>query len=198
MSLLAKALARRQPQPAPAAIEGGFIADTRLWWRRAFTLLALLALALASWLSLSALEPVLTAPKAITPKAAPAPSNDSTAPMVRVREPAISQDPFFINAQKPASAPVLKDDAAPASGGIKADHIFYTGHFYASDPAERWVKFNGRKLHQGESYEQIDVLEIGPDSAKVRFDGKIIWLNALTNWPLDNSAQGPANTKTAD
>ncbi|EKE70242.1 general secretion pathway protein GspB [Gallaecimonas xiamenensis] len=181
MSLLAKALAKRQPETGPQRIEGGFQADTGLMLRRLLGTAGLcLAMAAGVWLwpQLQWLD--LNPPEALQPKV-PQQVQEGSAPALRMREPAIVADPFFLARQQLPAAPKATTQPAPQA-------IHYTGHFYATEPALRWVKFNGHKLHQGDSWEQIQVLEIGPESTKVKLSGKVLWLNALTNWPVQNQA----------
>lgn len=189
MSLLAKALARRQPEDAPEKIEGGFIRDSGLWGRRAALMVLALLFASGSYLLYGYFAAKVPVISRLEPKA-PEPSIDSTMPMIKVRTPSVRYDPFF-DARRHAAKPTAQTRSRPAVPAA-ASQIRYTGHFYASDPGERWVIFNGKKLHQGDSFEDIGVIEISPDSTEVRFNGKILWLNALTNWPLTTAtAQGP-------
>ncbi|WKE64760.1 general secretion pathway protein GspB [Gallaecimonas kandeliae] len=193
MTLLNKALARREPQEQAKTIEGGFHRDTglaRLWLERLVIVVAALLLGLILW---QRWQPLL--PK--TPEAKPQkPAVSAEAPpAAKAPEPAArpqAADPFFKAPSKAEPAPVLPKPVAAKPAAVQEAPfdaakapatLSYTGHFYASDPKLRWVILNGHKLRQGEGLPGLKVLEIAPDSANIQLGEKRFWLNALTNWP---------------
>lgn len=49
--------------------------------------------------------------------------------------------------------------------------IKYQAHIYSSSADKRWIKLNGRELHEGESIGALMVKEITPEQSVIDFDG---------------------------
>lgn len=62
--------------------------------------------------------------------------------------------------------------------------IKYQAHIYSSSADKRWIKLNGRELHEGESIGALTVREITPEQSVLDFDGYEFSLKALQDWPL--------------
>ncbi|MBB1307724.1 general secretion pathway protein GspB [Pseudoalteromonas sp. SR43-5] len=61
--------------------------------------------------------------------------------------------------------------------------IKYQAHIYSSSADKRWIKLNGRELHEGESIGALTVTEITPEQSVLDFDGYEFSLKALQDWP---------------
>ena len=61
--------------------------------------------------------------------------------------------------------------------------IKYQAHIYSSSADKRWIKLNGRELHEGESIGALMVKEITPEQSVIDFDGYEFSLKALQDWP---------------
>ena len=61
--------------------------------------------------------------------------------------------------------------------------IKYQAHIYSSSADKRWIKLNGRELHEGESIGVLTVREITPEQSVLDFDGYEFSLKALQDWP---------------
>ncbi|MBG9989702.1 MULTISPECIES: general secretion pathway protein GspB [unclassified Pseudoalteromonas] len=61
--------------------------------------------------------------------------------------------------------------------------IKYQAHIYSSSADKRWIKLNGRELHEGESIGALTVREITPEQSVLDFDGYEFSLKALQDWP---------------
>ncbi|MCQ8890997.1 general secretion pathway protein GspB [Pseudoalteromonas carrageenovora] len=61
--------------------------------------------------------------------------------------------------------------------------IKYQAHIYSSSADKRWIKLNGRELHEGESIGVLTVIEITPEQSVLDFDGYEFSLKALQDWP---------------
>jgi len=61
--------------------------------------------------------------------------------------------------------------------------IKYQAHIYSSSNDKRWIKLNGRELHEGESIGALTVQEITPEQSVLDFDGYEFSLKALQDWP---------------
>lgn len=61
--------------------------------------------------------------------------------------------------------------------------IKYQAHIYSSSADKRWIKLNGRELHEGESIGALTVKEITPEQSVIDFDGYEFSLKALQDWP---------------
>jgi len=62
-------------------------------------------------------------------------------------------------------------------------NIKYQAHIYSSSADKRWIKLNGRELHEGESIGALTVTEITPEQSVLDFDGYEFSLKALQDWP---------------
>ena len=61
--------------------------------------------------------------------------------------------------------------------------IKYQAHIYSSSADKRWIKLNGRELHEGERIGALTVREITPEQSVLDFDGYEFSLKALQDWP---------------
>lgn len=61
--------------------------------------------------------------------------------------------------------------------------IKYQAHIYSSSADKRWIKLNGRELHEGDSIGALKVREITPEQSVLDFDGYEFSLKALQDWP---------------
>ena len=61
--------------------------------------------------------------------------------------------------------------------------IKYQAHIYSSSADKRWIKLNGRELHEGERIGALTVIEITPEQSVLDFDGYEFSLKALQDWP---------------
>jgi general secretion pathway protein B len=61
--------------------------------------------------------------------------------------------------------------------------IKYQAHIYSSSADKRWIKLNGRELHEGDSIGALMVKEITPEQSVIDFDGYEFSLKALQDWP---------------
>ena len=61
--------------------------------------------------------------------------------------------------------------------------IKYQAHIYSSSADKRWIKLNGRELHEGESIGALTVREITPEQSVLDFDGYEFSIKALQDWP---------------
>jgi general secretion pathway protein B len=59
----------------------------------------------------------------------------------------------------------------------------FEAHVYASTPAQRWVKVNGRTLQQGQWLgTDVQIVEILPNYVLMRFQQKEFSVAALSEW----------------
>lgn len=61
--------------------------------------------------------------------------------------------------------------------------IKYQAHIYSSSADKRWIKLNGRELHEGDNIGALKVREITPEQSVLDFDGYEFSLKALQDWP---------------
>ncbi|WP_341501899.1 general secretion pathway protein GspB [Gallaecimonas sp. GXIMD4217] len=190
MSLLAKALRQQQALPETQPGRGGFLFDGRLWLSRALLVLLLALLGLAghwAWPSIRAMamaqgpDAKTLAPERATP--APAEPKVRSVSIQAEPKPAIP-DPFLVPKPKPRlEVPRLPPPVTAVAPELPP--IRYTGHFYASVPAERWIRLNGRQLREGDSLVPgVVVVSIAAEGAELAHGGRRQWLNALTDWPV--------------
>ena len=65
----------------------------------------------------------------------------------------------------------------------KVAPMSYDAHVYSSNVANRWIKINGQKLHEGDKTSNgIEVLEIKPYKTIFRLDGQSFSLESLLDW----------------
>ncbi|MDP2633993.1 MULTISPECIES: general secretion pathway protein GspB [unclassified Pseudoalteromonas] len=62
-------------------------------------------------------------------------------------------------------------------------NIKYQAHIYSSSVEKRWIKLNNRELYEGDSLDDIEVLEITPEQSVLSFDGYQFSIKALQDWP---------------
>lgn len=62
-------------------------------------------------------------------------------------------------------------------------NIKYQAHIYSSSVEKRWIKLNNRELYEGDSLNDIEVLEITPEQSVLSFDGYQFSIKALQDWP---------------
>jgi len=62
-------------------------------------------------------------------------------------------------------------------------NIKYQAHIYSSSVEKRWIKLNNRELYEGDSLDNIEVLEITPEQSVLSFDGYQFSIKALQDWP---------------
>jgi len=54
---------------------------------------------------------------------------------------------------------------------------------YASNPQDRWVRVNGRRLSEGDLItEDLSIVEIAPENIVLTFKGSRFTMNALSDW----------------
>jgi general secretion pathway protein B len=59
----------------------------------------------------------------------------------------------------------------------------FSAHMYASDPKERWVRVNGRRVNEGDYIEDdLRVVNIKPQELILSFNGQEFSMAALTDW----------------
>jgi general secretion pathway protein B len=59
----------------------------------------------------------------------------------------------------------------------------FSAHMYASDPKERWVRVNGRRVNEGDYIEDdLRVITIKPQELILSFNGQEFSMAALTDW----------------
>jgi general secretion pathway protein B len=78
---------------------------------------------------------------------------------------------------------VVRIDQLPASilGQIPA--MSFSAHMYASNPQDRWVRVNGRRLSEGDLIaENLSIVEIAPENIVLAFKGSTFTMNALSDW----------------
>lgn len=61
--------------------------------------------------------------------------------------------------------------------------LSFSAHLYASDPQERWVRVNGRRLEEGDSItSDLSIEEISSDTVLLNFRGQRFTMKALSDW----------------
>lgn len=55
-------------------------------------------------------------------------------------------------------------------------------HMYSSDSHRRWIKINGQELREGDRLNNVQIVEISPQSVTIRFDNELIEVPALYEW----------------
>ncbi len=195
MSLLAKALKQQQALPDSQRQEPhGFLFDGRHWLARALLLVAMVLLVAAglwAWPSVSPWLRIQASPVNPAPVAAELQSEPVPVAKVKPEPPRlpVQADPFLAARPRPAASiealppPVPAEPVTLAPASLPAIH--YTGHFYASEPALRWVRMNGKKLMEGDELAPgVTLMQIGPQGVEMAFGQQRQWLNSLTDWPL--------------
>ena len=59
----------------------------------------------------------------------------------------------------------------------------FSAHMYASNPIDRWVRVNGKRLGEGDYIsDDLQLLRIEPDRVILSFKGDDFRMNALSDW----------------
>jgi general secretion pathway protein B len=87
----------------------------------------------------------------------------------------------FSGAQPPSTA--ARIDQLPASILEQIPAMSFSAHMYASNPQDRWVRVNGRRLSEGDLIaEDLAIVEIAPENIVLAFKGSRFTMNALSDW----------------
>ncbi|GEM_PF-183377 len=61
--------------------------------------------------------------------------------------------------------------------------LSFSAHMYASDPQDRWVRVNGRRLEEGDKITgDLEIEEITSDNVVLNFRGQRFSMKALSDW----------------
>ncbi|MGQ8365198.1 general secretion pathway protein GspB [Glaciecola sp. 1036] len=59
----------------------------------------------------------------------------------------------------------------------------FSAHMYASNPQDRWVRVNGKRLEEGDYIaNQVQIVEITADIVVLSYSGERFTMNALSDW----------------
>jgi general secretion pathway protein B len=81
------------------------------------------------------------------------------------------------------SREMLRIDQLPASVLTQLPAMNFSAHMYASNPQDRWVSVNGRRLSQGDYIDDgLLIVEIASEQIVLAFKGETFSMNALSDW----------------
>lgn len=87
----------------------------------------------------------------------------------------------FTDVQQPPMA--VRIDQLPAAILGQIPPMSFSAHMYASNPQDRWVRVNGRRLSEGDLItEDLSIVEIAPENIVLTFKGSRFTMNALSDW----------------
>jgi general secretion pathway protein B len=79
--------------------------------------------------------------------------------------------------------PMQRIDQLPASVLTQMPAMSFSAHMYASNPTDRWVRVNSRRLSEGDFIvEGLSIVEIAPENIVLSFKGEVFTMNALSDW----------------
>jgi len=89
-----------------------------------------------------------------------------------------------VSVSNAADTTAIPIDELPQSLRNTIPNIAYNSHVYSSDAERRRVKINGLELVEGDNIgDDLELLEITPNSVILRHKGQSFSLEALTDWP---------------
>lgn len=101
--------------------------------------------------------------------------DESSGPVVDLRVPR-SQAP-------PPTKDTLRIDQLPAAILTQMPAMSFSAHMFASNPQDRWVRVNGRRLSEGDFIEDgLSIVEIESERVVLSFKGETFTMNALSDW----------------
>jgi general secretion pathway protein B len=94
----------------------------------------------------------------------------------------IDNNEFDEGASQERAEPV-RIDQLPASVLTQMPAMSFSVHIYASNPLDRWVRVNGRRLSEGDEIANgLSIVEIAPEKIVLTFQGEVFSMNALSDW----------------
>ena len=92
-------------------------------------------------------------------------------------------DQSVVKAPKQSQSKVIPIGLLPASIQNQLPKMNFEQHIYSSTPAKRWVKVNGKELHEGDSIAPgVKLARIESRDVVLKFDGYEISMPALSEW----------------
>ncbi|MGY0649396.1 MAG: general secretion pathway protein GspB, partial [Paraglaciecola chathamensis] len=94
------------------------------------------------------------------------------------KEPA---QPFESTQTKSEDTPRI--DQLPAWVLTQLPPMVFSTHMYASSAQDRWVKVNGKSLHEGDIIaEKVRIVHIEPQNVILNYQGQTFSMSALSEW----------------
>lgn len=101
-------------------------------------------------------------------------------PVLDLRSPASNQDPAN---NQIVNTTVVRIDQLPAAMLTQIPAMSFSAHMFASNPQDRWVRVNGKRLSEGDFIEAgIAIVEIESERLILSFKGQRFSMNALSDW----------------
>ena len=92
-------------------------------------------------------------------------------------------DQSVVKAPKQSQSKVIPIGLLPASIQNQLPKMNFEQHIYSSTPTKRWVKVNGKELHEGDSIAPgVKLARIESRDVVLKFDGYEISMPALSEW----------------
>lgn len=78
---------------------------------------------------------------------------------------------------------VQRVDQLPVRMLTQLPSMAFSAHMYASNPADRWVRVNGKQMGEGDWItDEVQIVHIDPQKVIMRFRGEEFSMAALTDW----------------
>jgi len=116
-------------------------------------------------------------PRVVAPIQEPLPGTDAAAPIVA--EPAATAPPAPVVAEESPASDMPDRSDLPLAVRQSLPPLVLNMHLYRATPSERVVILDGKRLHEGESAGDIQVIEIRSDGVVLVAQGQRFLLSRL-------------------
>lgn len=94
-----------------------------------------------------------------------------------LEEPALTNDEVVVHNDVP------RVDQLPVRLLTRLPSMNFSAHMYASRPADRWVRVNGRQMTEGDWIDdRVQIINIEAQRVVLQFEGELFSMAALTDW----------------